>query len=156
MYRFILEDLFEYDMIDLGDAKLGTSMFTYEDFYPNDQYDIEHAIRDVLDCIQRKSLEYCTHHFSKDLVREEKIITESDIKERIQEFCERYEKIEFQELIFESPVIAEDSAEQIVKVKMLTIFVGKECLQDLKAEFRFIKDWGYWDITGVTMAGLKI
>jgi hypothetical protein len=156
MYRFILEDLFKYDMIDLEDAKLGTTMFTYEEFYPNDQYDIEQAVREVLDCIQRKSLEYCTHHFSKELIREDRIFTETEIKEMIREFCERYERIEFQELVFESPIISRDSAEQIVKVKMLTIFAGKECFQDLMAEFRFIKDWVYWYITGVTMAELKI
>jgi hypothetical protein len=156
MYRFILEDLFEYDMIDLGDANLGTSMFTYEDFYPNAQYDIEHIVRDVLDCIQRKSLEYCTHHFNKDLAREGRAITEPDIKEMIWEFCEQYEKIEFQELIFESPIISEDSAEQIVKVRMLTILAGKEFLQDIKAEFRFIKDWDYWGISGIEMGELKI
>jgi hypothetical protein len=156
MYRFIIEDLFEYEMIDLGEARFGTTMFTYEEFYPNDQYDIEQAVRDVLDCIQRKSLEYCTHHFSKELIREDRIITEPEIKEMIREFCERYEKIEFRELVFKSPIISGDAAEQIVKVKMITIFAGKECLQDLMAEFRFIKDWGYWDITGVTMAELKI
>jgi hypothetical protein len=156
MYRFILEDLFEYDMIDLGDAKLGTSMFTYEDFYPNDQYDIEHAIRDVLDCIQRKSLDYCMSHFSKDLVIEGKIFNQADFKEMILEFCERYEKIEFQKLTFETPLILKDFATQKVKVSALASVYGTECIQDFIAEFKLIKDCGYWDISEVRMAGLKI
>jgi hypothetical protein len=156
MYRFIIEDLFEYDMIDLGDAKLGTSIFTYEDFYPNDQYDIEQVIRDVLDCIQRKSLDYCMFHFNRDLIIEGKIFRQPDFKEMILEFFERYEKIEFQELTFETPVILEDCATQKVKVNALASVYGKQCFRDFPVEFKLVRDYGYWDISELRMGGLKI
>jgi hypothetical protein len=156
MYRFITEDLFRYDMIDLGDAKPGTTMFTYEDFYPNDQYDIEHTIRDVLDCIQRKSLDYGMFHFSRDLIIEGKRFRQADFKEMILEFCERYEKIEFQKLTFETPVLLKDRATQEVKISTCASAYGKQCIQDFLAEFRLVRDCGYWDITEVRMPGLKI
>jgi hypothetical protein len=156
MYRFILEDLFEYDMIDLGDANLGTSMFTYEDFYPNDQYNIEHAIRDVLDCLQRKNLDYCMSHFTRELVIEGKTFNQPDFKEMILAFCERYEKIDFQELTFETPVILKDCATQKVTMSILASVYGKHCLRNFLAEFRLVRECGYWDISEVKMAGLKI
>jgi hypothetical protein len=153
MYRFIIEDLFEYEMIDLGDSVLGTTMFTYEDFYPNSKHDIEQAITDLLDCIQRKSFEFCTHYFLKDSSTSG---TEEDIKQAIMKFCDQYDTIKFDSVLFEEPEVINDHASQKVRMTIKTVADAKSEILEAETEFRMVRDCGFWCISGVNLAGFII
>ena len=70
IYKFITEELFNHEIDDISIAGMNTH-FIYEEFHPNNEYDIEHACFDFIKMFLNKKSTFYEDYHSKDAINHE-------------------------------------------------------------------------------------
>ena len=159
LYRFTIEELFEYEMDDM-DMPGMMHCFTYDEFHPDQEYENTNAA--VEDCIKpmlEKELFQWMHHFRKEGLRlnDHFPLTEGEFKILVNLFHDAYDDLELQEISDYYYSIHDRNC----KVKGSYSVVGK--LSD--AQFLLKGNWmveleqhgefDYWYIVNVQIEGIK-
>ena len=159
LYRFTVEELFEYEMDDM-DMPGMTHCFTYDEFHPDHEYENTNAAID--DCIkpmlEKKPFEWM-HHFRKEGLRlnDHFPITEDEFKILVNRFHDAFDDLEVEEANDYYCGIDDRSC----KVKGYYSVVGKLSSGDVPlkgnwmVEFEPDADGYYWYIVNVQVEGIR-
>lgn len=159
LYRFVVEELFEYEMDDMSVHGM-THCFIYDDFHPDHEYENTNAA--VNDCIKimlsKNPMDWISH-FRSEKIRLNKHfpITEDEVKRLVNNFKLSYEEIELKNISHLKCTIKGSNCkisgcyELIAKTITDTMTLKDTWL----VEFRFFKDLGYWYIVNVQVEGIQ-
>lgn len=159
LYRFTIEELFNYEMDDMNLQGM-TSCFTYDEFHPDHIYDNSRAAVD--DCIRpmlEKELFEWMHHFRKnDLQLNEYFpLNEEDFKQKVDRYKEAYENIAIQEIIETGckivKTICKVQGSYKIEAKLENdniVLQGNWIVQ-----FQLDESFGYWYIINVQIEGIN-
>ena len=161
IYKFITEELFEYEIEDL-EVKI-EGMFThfiYEEFYPNHDYDLRRYTDEFLEALlDRKWNKYDEHMLCHDISdHDNKEVGSEVLIERIklfQEACESFNVItkEILKVEFDDE---KGEAKVEVMLKYDAIKQQNETACHGKADIYFEHQHGYWYIRKIAIPGFNI
>jgi len=158
LYRFTIEELFEYEMDDM-DMPGMTHCFTYDEFHPDHEYENTNAAVD--DCIkpmlEKKPFEWMCH-FRKDGLRlnDHFPLTEDEFKSLVNRFHDAYEDLELLEVSDHYCGIHDINC----KIKGCYTLIGKLSAEQVSlkgnwmVEFEQDATFGYWYIINVQVEGI--
>lgn len=159
LYRFTIEELFEYEMDDM-DLPGMTHCFTYDEFHPDHEYENTNAAVD--DCIkpmlEKKTFEWM-HHFRRDGLRlnDHFPITEDEFKTLVNRFHDAYEDLELQEVndyycsIHDTNCKVKGSYSVVGKLSSDQVLLKGNWLVEFEQQVEF----GYWYIVNVQVEGIE-
>ena len=159
LYRFAVEELFEYEMDDM-DLPGMTHCFTYDEFHPD--YEYENTNIAVDDCIKpmlEKKLFEWMHHFRRDGLRlnEHFPLAADEFKLLVNRFQDAYEDLELQEVSDYFCSIHDSNC----KVKGSYAVTGKLTADQIflkgnwTVEFEQDETFNYWYIVNVHVEGVE-
>lgn len=158
LYRFITEELFEYEMDDIRLAGWTTN-FIYDEFYPDPYYDNTTDAEDCIGSILKKEpMEFMSQCRSENLqLNEHHSLSENKCIEKINRFKLANDNLEVREInVVECTV---DGSESSVSGNYdVTAISGNEVFQltgNWKIKFEMDEDFGYWYITNIQVEGIK-
>ena len=159
LYRFVTEELFEYEMDDMNVPGM-TNCFIYDEFHPDYEYENTNAAID--DCIRimlsKHPMDWMSH-FKRDNLRlnDHFPLTEEEFKKIVNRFKYSYEDVDLKKLTNCKCVIdgnnckVNGSYELVAKTDKEEIpFKGKWLV-----ELEFFEDLGYWSIINVQVSAIK-
>ncbi len=159
LYRFTVEELFDYEMNDMHLPGTMTC-FTYDEFYPDPYYDNTRAAVD--DCIniipQKRPMEW-TPYFNKENLRlnNHTLLTEEELKIIVNRFKEAYSGIEIIE-IKDTGCAVNESKSVVDGHYNLTAIIANESTNlsgNWQVFFEKDNDLGYWYINAVEIEGVN-
>lgn len=157
LYRFITEELFEYEMQDIRIPGM-MSNFIYDEFYPDPVYD---SSREAEDCIrfilEKEPLEFMHHCRSKSIkFNDYDSLNEDECIEIINRFKVAYDDLEINEINVLECVV--DDKKSLVRGNYnVTAMFGNE-YSELTGEWRvnceMDQDLCYWCIENIQITGI--
>jgi hypothetical protein len=159
LYRFTLEELFDYEMDDMNIPGMMQG-FIYDEFHPDPVYDNTRAATD--DCIKyilrQEPLEW-THHFSDDGLRlnGHYPLSIDELKNIVNRFKEAYNSLEINELEAGNCII-DDKLSTVTGTYAVTatIDTDKHLLSgNWKVIFHLDDESHYWYITTIEINGIN-
>jgi hypothetical protein len=142
IYTFITEELFDYEFEDIDIPEFFTH-FHYEEFHPNDEYDIENDCIDFLTMyFNKKSKMYDEYHY-----------TDAKNHEELNNFRTIFKKFKIKAYQFGTISIEDDTAKATFSIE----FWGKIKGTDTKIYFSgkgditFKHEFGYWQVQQVNL-----
>jgi hypothetical protein len=151
MYRFITDELFKTET-DSNIPKNMIVCFIYEEFHPNDEYDIKNMCQDVIRGFESEN-QYVYQSFFKKPEGENEQVRMENILRKISAFKNAFEKIDVEEVNIDSLECMGDEAILRFNFKLgLFIQEGKQ-KQSLfgKGVFECIRIYDYWHIKDMKM-----
>ncbi len=142
IYTFITEELFKHEIDDLNLPGMVTH-FTYEEFHPNDEYDIEFVCTDFIEMfLNTKDKMYLEYH-SKDALN---YVALNNFRNLFKKFKIKYYK-------FETIKIEEHKAKATFNIDFWGKIKGTETkiYYSGDGEITFKHEYGYWYIQDVTL-----
>jgi hypothetical protein len=98
-YRFITEELLDKEVDDMRIEGM-TQNFIYEEFHPNDRYDVEHCAENFLHCLLDRNQDFLLTMFAKDELYDSHgtAITFDEMKQGVELFLKTISWIENPEI----------------------------------------------------------
>jgi hypothetical protein len=152
MYRFITQELFAVKT----DSNLPKNMivcYIYEEFHPNDEYDLKNFTQEFLEGLTKKDFDP-GRGFANKKGEEEKIRIDKLVR-RINLFRNAFEKIEVASLEFSSLNIHENTAEINIDYT-LDVYPSAGIKHEISGngKISFLKEFELWFIDDVDMKGI--
>lgn len=140
LYRFIVEEFFETEKDDVHIEGM-MSCYTYEDFHPNDEYNLEIAAQDFLNDFLYTEEDFYSHHLVKDFAD----------KQKLQDFRESFSSFSKPEIEIISTEIADGHANVVANVFFTGVSEGSDLQHEFSGEcfFSFVHPDEYWLITDI-------
>lgn len=159
LYRFTIEELFEYNMSDM-DIPGVVSSFIYDEFYPDHVYDNQRTVEtDLFPDIFSERPVYFDYGFSYSdiILNDENFSNYEAFKEKMNSFKSFYSKIYLEEMNASSVEVIEK--ESVIKGYYKALFIEKETLSKKIIEGDFIvemalSDLGYFLIKKMNFEGI--
>ena len=142
LYKFITEELFDHKIDDINIPDMITH-FIYEEFHPNNEYDIENACTDFIEMFLNTKSEMYEKYHSKDVINHEVL---NNFRSLFKKFKIKYYK-------FGDITISDD----IAKATFVIDFFGKTKGLETKivysgnGEMTFKHEHGYWYVQNVIL-----
>lgn len=159
LYRFTIEELFEYEMDDM-DIPGMMHGFIYDEFHPDPIYENTKAATDecILYILQKDLMEW-THHFRKENLRlnQHTSLSEEELKTLVNRFKLAYDDLEIKELN-ETECIVEEKESWVKGTYDVVACSGKETYAlagNWKVVFEKDDEWDYWYINNVQIEGIS-
>lgn len=142
IYKFITEELFSHEIDDISILEMNTH-FIYEEFHPNNEYDIEHACLDFIKMFLNKKSSFYEDYHSKDALNHEAL---NNFRSLFKKF-----KIKFYE--FGSIVIQDDYAKATFSIDFWAKISGtdKKVSYSGEGSMTFKHQYGYWYVQTVDL-----
>lgn len=159
LYRFTIEELFEYEMDDM-DLPGWTSNFIYDEFHPDPIYDNTRlATEDCMGIIfSKKPLEWMTNFFGDDLrFNQHYPLTSEQFKQIVNRFKLAYDNIELNDIQV-SACVADEKESQVTGTYTATALLAGEAMTfsgQWMVLFEPCAYGQYWDIKSVTIEGVN-
>ena len=159
LYRFTVEELFEYEMDDM-DMPGMTHCFTYDEFHPDHEYDnINSATTDcIIPMLEKRPFEWMHHFKGRNLrLNDHFPLTEEEFKNIVNRFKSVYDDLE----IGKVKAIACVFDEMKCCVKGSYSITGKLFSEEILlegnwlVEFEADEDFYYWYIVNVKVDGIN-
>lgn len=157
-YRFIIEDLFEEEILDIN-HNLGYTCFTYEDFYPNHPHDIENRIDDFFQVLTKEEVGLYSWVFSSEFNSVNgTTLTEAEVMLALNNFFNEHTAIKILPLDNKELKITDNKAVMDVFVRIEAFNKSMNSIVTYEGEGRIALelDFEWWSITGIDLPGLKI
>ena len=161
IYNFITNELLDYEMDDMRGTGY-TTHFTYEDFHPNDKYDIERTIENWITGLC--SIEFYEHIeielFDEVETLEGHKLTRKEMMNSIRPFGEYYENIKIKEQAEGYFTINDEKTDAVFKA-FISYTVSTRESKDIhrfegNSSFELKRDdLGYWGICKFSIPGLS-
>lgn len=158
LYRFVTEELFEYEMNDM-DLPGMMSSFIYDEFYPDPYYDNTRvATEECINYILEKDPLEWTHNFHHDNLQlnQHSLLTLEDLKTIVNRFKAAYDNLEIIELKETGCTVDEDSSD-VCGSYVVNAVTGNDTLTlsgKWVVNFERDTDLGYWFIKAVNIEGI--
>ncbi|MFN6946512.1 MAG: hypothetical protein ACK4ND_16315 [Cytophagaceae bacterium] len=158
LYRFIIEDFFPYqiDNVKLPGFK---RFFTYEEFYPNDEYDIKRNCEELMESILRGYDDFINSVLVSDSFKaiSGKHVSREQLSYIFKCFKGGYKNLELVKLEFLNTEIWGDKARQDIEVSWrgdrddgtIEKYSGN-------GYFTMAKKYDFWSVSGMKIPGLEI
>jgi len=162
IYNFIVNELLVYETEDMRGTGF-TTHFCYEEFHPNDKYDINRLVEDFITGLCSMQLyDHLIYNLS-DLVCDKNgiFVNREEIKERIRPFSEAYEDPEIKEWEIMKLDINHEKTEAemdlYISYSIKSKDNGSNSIFSGLSNFILLKDdLRYWGISKFTIPGLSI
>ena len=159
LYRFTVEELFNEELDDF-DLDGFTTNFTYDEFYPDIEYENTNAAVD--DCItailRTQPLEWMNNFKNKNLVLNNHLqLSEDEFKAKINSFKQAYDEIDIVEIAVTGFTVQENCS-SVKGIYSCAAMVDKDTIQlsgDWEVAFERDTDLNYWNINNVQVAGIN-
>ena len=154
LYRFITEELMEYEMQAIDVPGMVTH-FTYEEFHPNDEEDMKRYVREFVELVMEKRFEFMHYEISSQMIYRGKTLSGEEFVKQFSGHMADIERLTLRELTVPSPEIEGDKA----TVKCVINYEKRlkaGTVSDHKGEavFGFEYQYDYWHINQVLIPGL--
>jgi hypothetical protein len=159
LYRFITEELFLEEVNDVYVEGL-TSVFIYEEFYPNDRLDIEQTIDEFITRLFSKDFrDYLSSHVADEcLTKDGDLIPKLIAVEKSLSYGDLFDQIILDKL-HDIEIAIEENKERAsarFSIKYLTVSDDKITEFDGPGNATFCKsDLGYWNIVSIEIPGFS-
>lgn len=159
LYRFAVEELFEYEMNDMNIPGYTTG-FIYDEFHPDPVYDnTRAATEDYINYILEKDPLELTHHLNDDNLRlnEHYPLTIEALKKLVNQYKDAYDSIDVIEISAENCEVNEDNS-FVNGNYSVEAFAGIEkhfLSGKWKVAFRRNDEFGHWSITDIVIEGIN-
>lgn len=159
LYRFVTEELFEYEMNDMNLPGMMSS-FTYDEFYPDPYYDNTRVAKEeCINYILEKDPLKWTHNFHQENLQlnQHSSLTQEDLKTIVNRYKAAYDDIKVMEIKETNCTVDGDtsnvSGSYIVKATTgnHTISLSGNWLVNFERD----TDLGYWFIRAVSISGIS-
>ena len=139
IYRFIVEELLEYDLniIDIPDL---VSQFTYEEFHPNHEEDIKRYADEFITMLSKRSFDFMDHTLASHVSFQDQQLTSEEFVDKIKSITADVQ-ISPDEFEILNMTIGDDNAH----IKSDIYSNGQK--ETIVLHFAF--DFGYWYISGL-------
>jgi hypothetical protein len=157
IYRFLTEELFEQEMIDLRFAGM-VQHFTYEEFHPNHDYDLRRYVNEFAQKLYSNQWhpEYDTINFTKEIIFKGNRYDREGVSKIIHAFQDAQP---FMELIeFEINHLDFNLSLKTGKANGHLIYsssVSAKHRGEWETHFSYDDELGYWNICEFQMPGLE-
>lgn len=159
LYRFTVEELFEYEIDDMDMPGMVTC-FTYDEFYPDHIYEntrmaTEECINYIL---QKQPMEWTDDFRKEDLqLNQHSSLSIEEFKILVNMFKQAYDDLEIKKIIESECVVAEKESWVSGTYEVLALFGGDSCTMSGNWKVIFEKDdLDYWNIINVQLEGIRI
>jgi len=158
LYRFTLEELFEYETTDL-DLPGWTTNFIYDEFHPDPVYNNARMMTDVMrEILQKEALKW-THDFEKDSIRlnGHYPLDGDGLKTIVNRYKSAYDELEPEE-IEHRECILNDNLCEVQGAYHLNARSGKESFRlggNWKAILKKDEETGYWNVSELFIEGIN-
>jgi len=159
LYRFVTEELFEYEMDDM-DLPGWTTNFIYDEFHPDPVYDNTRAATE--DCInyvlQKEPMEW-THHFRNENLQlnEYQGLTIEELKTMVNRFKNAYDGLEIININATKCIVNEK--ESWVEGYYSVLATSGNDTDTLSGNWKVVfekdEEWGYWYINSIGIKGIN-
>jgi hypothetical protein len=162
IFDFIINELLPYETDDMRGTGF-TTHFTYEEFHPNAEYDIDHVVDDFVTGLC--SIEFYDHikYYLNDQVCDHKdvMISREEMMEKIKPFGEAFEKPNIKQWEVKKLEINDEKTEAEfdvdLKYTVKSKDTGKNTVFSGIASFLVVKDdLDYWGIRKFSIPGLVV
>ena len=160
LYRFTLEELFEYEMDDIDIEGL-VHNFIYDEFHPDHIYENSTAATDecMAYILGKEPMEWMCHFRKQGIqLNQHKDLSEDDFKIIVNLYKQAYDEIEVKELE-ETNCIVEKYESRVSGTYKVVAITGKEsCIISGNWQVFFERDdlLDYWYINNVQIEGLNL
>jgi hypothetical protein len=145
IYRFIIEDLFEYEM-SVIDMPGMVTQFIYEEFYPNNEEDLKKYASEFVSMLYSRDFEFMEGLLSSDVKFRDQSCTSAEFIQKMADLMND-RNIDLQKIEIVQVDIKADNATVIIKIQHLD---G----QKLDASLGFKHDYGYWYVCSLICPNL--
>jgi hypothetical protein len=158
LYRFIIEELFLYEIDNIRMTGM-THCFTYEDFHPNDVYDITHNTEEFINHIFKGNPEYTHFFYSPSFTAlSGKKVSEHQLKYIIECFQAYYSDRDILSLKLLDPRIDDEYS---ASIEVFIEWKGNRSAEAFeqysgKGIINLVQEYGYWSVCGVQIPGMII
>lgn len=162
IYSFIVNEFLPYEMDDMRGIGF-TNCFSYEDFHPNVEYDINHTAEDTVRFICHSDYEtFLQHNFAEEVINKEgQFISRDDFMIKLRSFMQAYDSIQINEWTVKSTVINDNKnkAELTVSLNFNLISEDKNLNEEFAGDAFFsliYSEFDYWLIQRSEIPGINI
>ncbi len=162
IYRFITEELFDYEIEDINIPGM-IANFIYEEFYPNHECDIKEHSREVLNYILKPDKEFWEYiPLERDdfISKNGNKIKEEELKKNIFNFKDSFTSFAIDKLEFTFVSIDIKKQEGSAEFNISYTAVPESGSGNMKFEgegrFHLKYEYEYWVVSGIDMPGLMI
>ncbi|MBD0366823.1 MAG: hypothetical protein ICV53_12060 [Flavisolibacter sp.] len=158
LYRFVTEELFDYETDDM-DLPGWTTNFIYDEFHPDPVYDnTRAAVDDCIKQILRKEPFEWMHHFQTEGLRlnQHTQLSDEAFKTLVNRFQDAYEDIELH-AVEDVVCTIQDAVCHITGTYRLSARTNQEVIPmngKWRVQMQLKEDFGYWYITDVEIEGI--
>ena len=155
MYRFITEELFQVET----DSCLPKNMivcYIYEEFHPNDEYDLKRYAEEFVNSMTNKDINLLHGFLLSD--NEDEKVKQENLLRRLNLFRDAFEKIELEDFEISSVKIDTETAEVLFNYSYdvyLNAHTGSNQING-NGKIFFIKTNDFWFIKDVDMKGVSL
>lgn len=159
LYRFTLEELFEYEMDDMEMPGM-VCCFIYDEFHPDPVYENTRiATTECINYILQKAPMEWMHNFRKENLQlnQHSSLSEEELKIIVNMFKQAYDELEIKAITETECVVAEKESWVSGTYEVLALFGGDSCTLSGNWKVIFEKDdLGYWNIINVQLEGIRL
>lgn len=159
LYRFVTEELFEYEMNDMN-LPCMMSSFIYDEFYPDPYYDNTRvATEECINYILEKDPLEWTHNFHHNNLQlnQHSLLTQEDLKTIVNRYKATYDDIEVME-IKETDCTVDGDISNVSGSYIIKVTTGRHTISlsgNWMVKFERDTDLGYWFIIAVSISGIS-
>ncbi len=158
IYKFLTEELFEYETDDMSIPGMVTH-FTYEEFHPNHAYDLERHSRDYAESIFSKKWnnEFSFFIASKIIEFNGKTFPKEVLSDKISAFQELHKNITLHDFTVKDLQFSLDDLKAVVETELKILFEfenGEPTEQIQSAKFYYQGE--YWEFYRLELKGLNL
>ncbi len=159
LYRFTIEELFDYEMSDMNLPGMMTN-FIYDEFHPDPVYDnTRMAIEDCIEYILKKiPMEWMPVFVDQELrLNHHSSITADEFKQKVNTFKAGYDDLVINSIICDSCNVQEDACEVAGSYSVTAVTDIQSCMLsgNWVVHINRDKELGYWYIHGVEISGIN-
>lgn len=157
IYKFITEELFQYEMDDIQMEGM-VHHFSYEEFHPNHDYDLRRYSREFIETVLEKKWneKYDTHSLAKQVWFKEKEYDNEGISAIIKSFQDAHLSFQVENFEIELATFDLESKQATVgaKLRYAARLTKATQIHEGICKLNFIYEWGYWYISKFALPGL--
>jgi hypothetical protein len=154
IYKFITRELLQEET-DSNTPPNMLTVFIYEEFHPNHEYDIRNRGEEFMNALERTDIDF-SHVISEESNDEAHMVKFEQLKRKLELFRQAFDKVEAKVYEVLSVNITDETAEILFRYNLSVLPVESRTPYELSGEGKFILKYIYewWGIVEVKMEGI--
>lgn len=157
MYRFITEEIFNVLVEDIKMSGI-YNVFCYEEFHPNDDYDIRKSCTEFIETLFNKEREFDAsfNDLAFELLYRDEIVLQDEFIQRLNEFRDSFSEMSLNKFEINSVTIDDDKSSVCFDVAFSMTIEGTIEKTNISGtgEIGLFFDFGFWGISSVGIPGI--